>query len=174
MDRLFFPFPYLKQSNRNFVKHIVFLVLFLGMLPKPIATTMPHTAQSFFICRSTRSPSTFIVTQSIPVVNLTCLSLCLQTTSHTVPKTPMMDVPTTIKGSRYCVFRRLLNINQKQRSPVADANRGSDIKLGMICQLQQKVAIQSSPDVLTSFDEFGEFLFYGTTRTPKDKQKSRW
>ena len=30
MDRLFFPFPYLKQSNRNFVKHIVFLVLFLG------------------------------------------------------------------------------------------------------------------------------------------------
>ena len=174
MDRLFFPFPYLKQSNRNFVKHIVFLVLFLGMLPKPIATTMPHTAQSFFICRSTRSPSTFIVTQSIPVVNLTRSSLSSQTTSHTVPKTLLVYHSATIKGNRYCVFRRIFTINQKQRSPVADANRGSDIKLGMMCNIQQKFVIPSPPVVLTSFEALGALFFYGTTRTPKDKQKSRW
>lgn len=174
MDRLFFPFPYLKQSNRNFVKHIVFLVLFLGMLPKPIATTMPHTAQSFFICRSTRSPSTFIVTQSIPVVNLTRSSLSSQTTSHIAPKTLLVYHSATIKGSRYCVFRRIFTINQKQRSPVADANRGSDIKLGMICNIQQKFVIPSPPVVLTSFEALGALFFYGTTRTPKDKQKSRW
>lgn len=151
-----------------------FLVLFLGDDIIPIATTMPHTAQSFFICRSTRSPSTFIVTQSIPVVNLTCSSLSSQTTSHIAPKTLLVYHSATIKGSRYCVFRRIFTINQKQRSPVADANRGSDIKLGMICNIQQKFVIPSPPVVLTSFEALGALFFYGTTRTPKDKQKSRW
>ena len=66
------------------------------------------------------------------------------------------------------------SLRKQQRSPVADANRGSDIKLGMICNIQQKFVIPSPPVVLTSFEALGALFFYGTTRTPKDKQKSRW